>query len=285
MTEPNIVELIQRSLPTLKRGSLRVAQAVLADPAAATRASLAELSAQAGVSEPTVLRFCTALGCSGYAQFKLRIASSLALGAPVAHSQIEAGDPSATVARKIFDHTITSLDWSRRHLDTEAIAQAVDLLAQARRIEFYGFGASGIVAQDAQQKFPLFGVPCSAHQDAHQQLISACMLTPGDAVVAISHTGTTQPLIEAVQTARERGATIIAITGTDSPLAQHAHASILVQTLENTNVYTPTISRIAALVVVDILSVGVSLQRGEAHQRDISSMKRRLAQARRSEGL
>lgn len=280
MTEPNIVELIQRTVPALKRGSLRVAQAVLADPAFATQASLAELSAKAQVSEPTVLRFCAALGCSGYSQFKLRVASSLALGAPMAHSQIEASDDSATVARKIFDHTITSLDWTRRHLDTDAIARAVDLLAKARRIEFYGFGASGIVAQDAQQKFPLFGVPCVAHQDSHQQLISASMLAPGDAVVAISNTGTTRSLIETTRTARERGADIIAITGSDSPLARYAHVSLIAETLENTNVYTPTISRIAALVIVDILSTGVSLLRGDAHQLEISAMKHRLAQAR-----
>lgn len=282
MTEPNIVELIQRTVPTLRRGSLQVAQAVLADPAYVTQASLAELSARAGVSEPTVLRFCTALGCSGYSQFKLRVATSLALGAPSAHSQIEPADSSATVARKIFDHTITSLDWTRRHLDTEAIARAVELLAQARRIEFYGFGASGIVAQDAQQKFPLFGVPCVANQDSHQQLISASMLAPGDVVVAISNTGTTRSLIELTRTARERGAGVVVITGSDSPITRYADVSIIAETLENTNVYTPTISRIAALVIIDILSTGVSILRGDAHQLEVSAMKRRLAEARRT---
>lgn len=282
MTELNIIELIQRMVPTLKRGSLQVAQTVLADPAFVTQASLAGLSTKAGVSEPTVLRFCATTGCSGYSQFKLRVAKSLALGAPMLHSQIEAADSCATVARKIFDHTITSLDWTRRHLDTDAIARAVELLANARRIEFYGFGASGIVAQDAQQKFPLFGVPCIAHQDSHQQLISASLLSAGDVVLAISNTGATRSLIEIVRTARERGASVVVITGSDSPITRYADVSIITETLENTNVYTPTISRIAALVIVDILSTGVSLLRGDSHRIEVSAMKRRLAEARRT---
>ncbi len=280
MTESNIVELIRRAAPTLKRGGARVAQTVLADPAFVTQASLAELSAKAEVSEPTVLRFCAGLGCSGFSQFKMRIATSLALGAPMAHSQIHPTDDTATVARKIFDHTITSLDWTRRHLDIAAITSAVELLFKARRIEFYGFGASGIVAQDAQQKFPLFGVPCVVHQDSHQQLISASMLTPTDAVVAISNTGSTRSLIENVRVARERGAKIVVITGSDSPITRYADVSIIAETLENTNVYTPTTSRIAALVIVDILSTAVSVLRGDSHQQEVGTMKRRLAEAR-----
>ncbi len=278
--DQNILELIDRTRPGLRRGSLQVAATVLADPAFAARASLAELSVRAGVSEPTVLRFCTTLGCEGFTQFKLRVVQSLVLGAPMAHSEIDAGDAPAIVATKIFDHTITSLDWTRRKLDHVAIERAVALLLAAHRIEFYGFGASGIVAQDAQQKSPLFGVPCNASEDSHQQLISASMLKPGDVVVAISNTGATRSLIEVVRTARDRGARIIAVTGSDSPIVRFADVAIIAETLENTNVYTPTISRLAALIVIDILSISVALQRGADHLADVRDMKKHLAEKR-----
>lgn len=280
MIEPNILELIARTQPTMRRGNLRVAETVLADPAAVAQASLADLSARAGVSEPTVLRFCTALGCEGYKQFKLRLVQSLALGAPSAHSVLDAQDSPQTVATKIFDHTITSLDWTRRHLDRDAIARAVELLLAARCIEFHGFGASGIVAQDAQQKFPLFGVPCVAQQDSHQQLIAASMLKPGDVLVAISNTGATRSLIEVARTARERGAKVIAITGSDSPITRFADVAVIAETLENTNVYTPTISRLAALVVIDILSTSVAIRRGEPLLSDVQDMKKHLSEKR-----
>ncbi|ABM57833.1 MurR/RpiR family transcriptional regulator [Verminephrobacter eiseniae] len=280
MAEENILALIERIRPTLKRGSLNVAQAVLHDPAAIAQASLADLSARAGVSEPTVLRFCNTVGCDGFTQLKLRLVQSLALGAPLAHSELREKDSPQTVATKIFDHTITSLDWTRKKLDQDAIAKAVALLLKARRIEFFGFGASGIVALDAQQKFPLFGVPCIAHQDSHQQLIAASMLNPEDAVVAISNTGSTRSLIEVVRTVKERGASVVVITGSRSPITRYADISIIAETLENTNIYTPTISRLAALVVMDILAISVAIQRGAGHLRDVQDMKRHLAEVR-----
>lgn len=280
MSDSNILQLIERQRPGLKRGSLQVAQTVLADPSAAAQASLAELSAKAGVSEPTVLRFCATLGCEGFTQFKLRIAQSLVLGAPLAHSELGEDDGPDVVTTKIFDHSITSLDWTRRHLDREAIARAVALLLAAQKIEFYGFGASGIVALDAMQRSPLFGVPCIAHSDSHQQLISASMLKPGDVAVAISNTGSTRSLIEIARTARERGAKVVVITGSDSPIVRFGDVAIIAETLENTNVYTPTISRLAALIVIDILSTSVALQRGSAHLADIQDMKKHLAEKR-----
>ncbi len=75
---------------------------------------------------------------------------------------------SSRSSGKIFDYTITSLDWARNHLD-RARSRRRRLLGDARAIEFFGFGASGIVAMDAQQKFPLFGAPCGAQVDSHQR--------------------------------------------------------------------------------------------------------------------
>jgi DNA-binding MurR/RpiR family transcriptional regulator len=278
----NILELIDRARPNLRRGSRQVAEYILANLDSIADTSLAELARLAQVSEPTVLRFCATIGCSGFRDFKVRVVQSLALGAPATHSVLGRDDDPEKVATKIFDYTITSLDWARKKLDFAAIGRAVDLLANAKRIEFFGFGASGIVAQDAQQKFPLFGVPCIAHQDSHQQFIAASMLKPGDAVVAISNTGSTRSLIEVARTAKERGATVIVITGSNSPLTRFCDVAVIAETLENTDVYTPTTSRLAALVIVDILSTSVALRKGEQHSLDVLDMKKRLTDMRTS---
>jgi DNA-binding MurR/RpiR family transcriptional regulator len=92
------------------------------------------------------------------------------------------------------------------------------------------------------------------------------MLSPGDAVVAVSDTGTTRGLIEAARTRRERGAGVVVITGSDSPIVRYADVAVIAETLENTDVYTPTTSRLAALVIIDILSTSVALRRGDAHR-------------------
>lgn len=276
----NILEVISRRYPHLRRSDRKVADLVIADPASILRAKLADVAAAADVSEPTVMRFCAAIGCAGFQDFKIQLAQSLALGISPTQSAITAEDPPADVATKIFDYALTSLDWARKKLDPTAIAQAVDMLSAARRIEFMGFGASGIVARDAQQKFPLFGVPCGAPTDAHQQFMTASMLGPGDVVVAISNTGVTRSLIEIVRKAKENGAKTIGISGSQSAILRYCDVGIVVETLENTDLYTPTISRIAALVIIDILSTCVALTRGTDHIKRVADMKQHLTEMR-----
>jgi RpiR family carbohydrate utilization transcriptional regulator len=279
----NILEVVRTRHPALRRSERKVADAVLSDPRRVLGSTLAETARIAAVSQPTVIRFCAAVGCAGYPDFKLRLAQSLVLGTPATHSALLGTDPPAAVVEKIFDYTLTSLDWARHHLDRAAVERAVGLLEQARRIEFFGLGASGIVAQDAQQKFPLFGVPCGAQADSHQQLMTAAMLRPGDVAVAISNTGATRSIVEIAGIARAGGAAVIGITGTPSPLLDVCDVALIVETLENTELYTPTISRIAALVIVDVLATAVALRRDEEHHHRLARMKRRLAELRAGE--
>lgn len=278
--QANVLEVIRTMLPRLRKSDRKVAETVLADPGRALNATVAEAAAIAGVSQPTVIRFANAIGCLGYQDFKIRLAQSLALGVAATHSVLLESDGAETIARKIFDYTVTSLDWARNHLDHKAVAEAVDILAAAEAIQFFGFGASGIVAADAQQKFPLFGVPCGAEADSHQQFIAAAMMRPGHVAVAISNTGSTRSVIETARVARENGAKVIGLVGGDSPLVAHCDVAIIVETLDNTNIYTPTTSRIAALVVIDILSTSVALRRDEAQKARVAAMKRRLREAR-----
>jgi RpiR family carbohydrate utilization transcriptional regulator len=276
----NILETVRRMAPQLRRSDRKVADLVLADPHRMLTATVADTATRAGVSQPTVIRFATAIGCAGYQDFKLRLARSLAFGTPATHSVLLDDDAPDTVIEKIFDYTITSLDWARRRLDRAALGRAIDVLAGARSIEFFGLGASGVVAGDAQQKFPLFGVPCGAQADSHQQVMAASMMRPGDVAVVISHTGATRSISDVARVARENGAQVIGIVGTVTALAEQCDVVLLVETLDNTDVYTPTTSRIAALVVIDVLSTSVALRRDPAHRERIAAMKHRLTALR-----
>jgi len=271
----NILEAIRTALPELRKSDTKVAKLVLAEPMRLLDATVAEVAALADVSQPTVIRFCVAIGLSGFAEFKIRLAQGLALGTSATHSVISDSDDLSAVANKIFEYTLTSLDEARRHLDLHALGRAVDALAAARSIEFFGFGASGLVAQDGQQKFPLFGVPCRAQSDSHQQIMAASMMTPGDVAIVVSNTGRTLQLVEAARIAREN-ATVIGLVGAAGPLSELCDIVLLVSTHDNTNVYTPTTSRIAALVMIDILSTAVALRRDVAHLERLQRMKRGL---------
>ncbi|MBU2937166.1 MULTISPECIES: SIS domain-containing protein [Pacificibacter] len=279
---PNVLEVISKTIDTLRKSDRKVAEVILANPSAATQFKLAELARLAEVSEPTVVRFCNAVGCSGYQDFKIRLAGSLAFGLPSAHAEIGEDDTLPSVISKLFDFNLSSLDWVRSKLQHDALAEAAEAILTAKSLHFVGFGASSIVAMDAQQKFPLFGVQCQATVDFHQMLIEAAMMGEGDILVAISNSGTTREVAQCVKLAREQGALTIGLTGQESPISRYCDINILIETLENTDLYTPTISRVAALVVIDILSTYVALRRSPEHRAKIAEMKRVLSEFRSS---
>ena len=276
----NILQKIQKTRPFLSKSELKVADVVLADPNASIRSSIAALARTADVSEPTVNRFCRSLDCSGFPDFKLRVAQSLASGTPYVNSNVDPNDSVRDFSTKIFELTVSSLEDAKSNLDYETIGKAIDALAGARRIEFYGLGASASVALDAQHKFFRLNTPVVAYTDVMMQRMSASAASRGDAIVIISYTGRTIATVEAAKLAREAGATVIGITMSDSPLAQHCSLVIGVETAEDTDVYTPAVSRLVHLVVIDVLATGVTLKRGPDFVDHLKKIKNSLKATR-----
>jgi len=241
---------------------------VLNDPRRILNTTVAVTAGLANVSQPTVIGFCTSVGCEGFLDFKLRLAQSLAFGLPASHSVIVDADGPKDVAEKIFDYMMTSLDWARRHLDTNELSRAMDSLVTADRIEFFGFGA-----------------PCGAETNSRQQAMVASCLKPGDMAVVISNTAATRSVIEIARLARESGETVIVLVGMRGPLVERCDIVLPAETLENTNIYTPTISPIAAPTVIDIPSAAVVMRCGEDHIAKLTKMKRNLAYLRVTERL
>lgn len=266
----------------LRPSERKVAETLSANAEWFSRATLAEIAARAEVSEPTVLRFTRSVGFTGFQDFKYHLIKNLATPAVPVHSAIDEADSLETVAAKIFGSSITALADVRESLDRAVLGQAVDLLAQASDVIVLGFGASGVVGQDLAQKFPLFGIPINAPTDAHQQFMAAALARPTTVVVAISNTAATVEVLNSAAEARKRGAGVIAICGTEGPLTRLADVVLLAGSGEDTDAFTPTTSRLAQLVVVDVLAVAVALRAGRLERQDLRRMKRRLTQMRTS---
>jgi len=249
----------RESLPTAER---RVADLVLERPHELLQMSLAAVAQQAQVSEPTVIRCCRSLGCSGFADFKLRMAQGLASGQMFVHADARPEDSVAEMAAKVFGKAARTLLQVRSQLDPGRLERAIALLCAARRVECYGLGSSGIVAADAQHKLFRLGLPSVAYSDAHVHGMAATMLRPGDVVMAISASGRTVDLLSSVDLARESGAEVIGITALGSPLAARCTVALELLVDEDTDIYTPMTTRLAQLAVIDVLAVGVALRQG-----------------------
>ncbi|MGA9617661.1 MAG: transcriptional regulator HexR, partial [Serratia proteamaculans] len=188
----NTLEKIQSHLELLSKSERKVAEVILASPQTAIHSSIATLARMADVSEPTVNRFCRRLDTKGFPDFKLHLAQSLANGTPYVNRNVEEDDSVASYTGKIFESVMASLDTVKANLDIAAINRAVDLLTQAKKISFFGLGASAAVAHDAMNKFFRFNIPVVYFDDIVMQRMGCMNSSEGDVVVLISHTGRTK---------------------------------------------------------------------------------------------
>ncbi len=279
-----MLERVQAALPALPPAEQRVAKLVLADARSFASLPVSELADRAHVSKPTVVRFCRSVGYDGLADFKLKLAGTVNEGVPFVHRAVDEDDKPGDIVVKVVDNAVSALLAYRNQAAAAAFERAIDALAGAgkrgRRIEFYGVGNSGIVAQDAQHKFFRLGVTAAAVSDGHVQVMSATMLQPGDCVVIISNSGRSRDLLDAAEIARRKGATTIVITASGSPLARAAggaqHILLAADHPEDYDRYSPMVSRLLHLVIVDILTTGVALRLGAELRPMLAEIKRNL---------
>jgi len=249
----NLLQHIAQSRHLLRKSELKVADHVLLDPAAVMHSSMADLAHSVGISEPTIVRFCRAIGCSGFQDLKLKLAQTL--------------------------HTLMEV---REKLDPVELQRAVSLMSQAQRVEFYGFGASGAVAADAQHKFFRLLLTAAAYSDPHMQAMSAVTLKPSDVAICISQSGRSKDLLITANLVRESGASLITLCPSQTPLAELSTVNLAIDVHEDTEIYTPLTSRIAHLVVIDVLAMGVAMARGPSLVNHLKSVKRSLRSLRLS---
>lgn len=255
------LERIRKARAQFSPAELKVATFILAHPRALMSEPISEIARRADVSQPTVIRFCRTMGCQGLADFKLKLASGVTGTVPVAHSQVHVGDSPLDVGVKVVDNTIAAMMEVRDNLNPDVLSKVIEILSQAGHIEFYGFGSCGLVAEDAQQKFFRLGIPSAASSDPQLQEVSAALLKKGDVVVFISNSGRLRHLATAVDAAANSGATIIALAPSNSPLSRRADFTLAVEHDEDSMMHIPMVSRILLLLLVDVLAVGVSLNR------------------------
>jgi RpiR family transcriptional regulator, carbohydrate utilization regulator len=280
-----MLERVKASLPSLAPAEQRVGKLVLGDPRAFANLPISTLADRAHVSKPTVVRFCRSMGYDGLSDFKLKLAGSVNEGVPFIHRSVDADDKTGDVMVKVIDNTVAAFLKYRNDAITGSIEKAVTALAETyttgRRIEFYGAGNSGIVAQDAQHKFFRLGVNAIAYSDGHMQVMSASMLGVGDCVVVISNSGRTRDLMDACDIARKNGATTIVITTSGSPLASAGNIHLAADHPEGFDKYSPMVSRLMHLMIIDILATCVALRIGGAKlQPMLQGMKNNLRSKR-----
>lgn len=237
-----------------------MADVVLADVTFAVGASNGEIARRAGASEPTVTRFCRAIGCDGVRDFKLKLAQSVVVG----RLYLAPGDPAPPTTDGsplwsiVFGEARNAIAAVEHSVDPADILKAAELVAAAHQVLIFGLGGSSTaLAQETQNRLFRYGVVALTHSDPYVLKMTAATLRPNDLVIAISGTGRTREVIEVVELAKHYRAKTIGITAPDSELATICDVKLTVDIPEYPDPLKPTASRYAFLLIIDLLSTAV----------------------------
>jgi len=258
--------------PALHPAEKRVADYLLQNASAIVGLSITELADQCAVSEATIVRLCQGLGYRGYQELRLILSNDSGVAASDIHEEVVPEDTTTELVRKVFNSSGQALQDTLAVLDYDEFDRAVEAVARASSVYFYGVGGSGAIAFDAAHKFLKIGMLAVAHNDPHLQAMSASVMKRGCVAVGISHTGTTVDTIHALTQARESGATTICITSySRSPITQVADIKLVTASRASSLRGEAILARLVELALLDALYVAVSLRR---YDKTLESIRR-----------
>ena len=271
----DILPRLQGMMDSMTRAEVRIAKRILASPNDVVRSSVRTVAADLGVSEPTILRFCRAIGCEGFKDLKFRLIQELALSQAIsdqaqrATKVTGAADPGAKNKDpdddRVFDTIIEALTRTRATLVHKDLLSSAQAIAKAGRVVVYGIGgSSAVLATEAHNRLFRLNIPTMVFTDGYTQRMSAAILAEGDVALFISSTGRPRELQESLELAKYCKATCIAITDKETPLGRDAdiclHVGLAASGVEEIQ---PNPMRFAQLFVIDRLAYAVAAVLGE----------------------
>ena len=285
---PDIIAQIKDGYGRMRPAEQAVADAVLSDVQMAVDASNAVIALRAGVSQPTVTRFCRAIGCDGVRDFKLQLARSLVVGQlylaandsrgqALGQAVSGKGPGTGTVPHfwgSILDEAHRALREVERQINPDLVTRAAEEIAAAQRVAAFGLGgSSSSLAEEMQHRLFRYGVPITALRDHFLAGMTAATFRANDVFIIISATGRTREVIETVNLVKSSRIRTIAITAPDSELAAIADIALTVRIKETPDTLTPSASRFAFLAIIDLVAAATGYQLGPAARENLRRIK------------
>lgn len=267
----DILVRLRQTLPDLSPSEQRIARSALDDPSGVAGLRITEVAERNSTSTATVARFCKRVGFEGYKSFCLALARAGAnehgrrLEFGVSEGDIDTADTMAEVVSKLAFQEARAVQETAAMLDLAQLDRVVNAIIAAPVVDLFGSASSGLAAQDLQQKLRRIGYQANASSDAHLALTSAAVLPPRSVAIAFSHSGETEEALSTLHTATQRDAFTVAVTNfPGSPLAQAADAVLTTAARETRFRYGAMSSRMAQLMIVDLIFLGVAQRSPDA---------------------
>jgi DNA-binding MurR/RpiR family transcriptional regulator len=262
LVEEHVGELVRHRLADLSPAERRLGRVLLASYPIAGLESLARLAERAGVSPPTVTRFITRLGYSGYLEFQdaLRQEVQARLSSPLARYDIAPGrDDVRSPLDRAFESFHAGLSATLALVSPGEFDQVVELLGdRGRRVWVVGGRVSDGLARYLAGQLGLLR--------PWVHLLAAERSTPAqhvidfgkrDVLLAFDFRRYQRDTIRSSQEAATRGSTVVLVT---DPWLSPASASARHVLVVGVDSFAPFDSMVGGLALIEAL-VGAVLGR------------------------
>ena len=250
-----LFKIIREQRPDKAKTWQRIADFILSDPATATTLKLKEFSERIGVSEGSVVNFARSLGYEGYIELKVGIAQA---AGKFSHRYETTGEHSPFSA--IASAAKLSLDESVQTLCNDALCKLASLLAHTKgRVLVCGKHTSGQIAHILAGYLQRLGIPAFTAEDAR---LAVNALGEGDHLIAITYSGSTTEILEAVSTAKQRGVHLSCITAFEkAKIPRLCDVCLTFTSAEAKEGEFPIVARLVQLAVCDALCAAIGAER------------------------
>ncbi|WP_409967938.1 MurR/RpiR family transcriptional regulator [Bengtsoniella intestinalis] len=274
MSHTNVFEKIDQEYYQLTAAERKVGDYIRYQRTRTQYMSISELAEECGVADATISRFCRRLGYKGYNAFKLAIANSTGKTTEqtATTGDITPQDSVEELCQKLYTANVEAMRQTLEVIAPEAIAQAVEMLHQAKFVYCMGQGGSMILAQEAAHALSTAKQGFVPVWDSHIQAMTAAQMTPDDVGLIFSYSGATKDLEDILTLIHSCGATSVLITAfPKSPGAALADVVLRCGAKEGPLQVGSIGARIAQLFLVDVLFQELIRRRGEIYdeRRDV----------------
>lgn len=219
--------------------------------------SITDLAEACEVGDTSVFRFCKTLELKGYQEFKMQLSLSLhdeTTGQGRLEGDISLKDSFAEVSRKVLNTNMSALEETYSLLNEESFDRVIRFLYEAKRICFFGVGASMLSAMKATNKFLRIEPKVFCVSDSHMQAMAASMMGEGEVAVIFSYSGATKDTIHVAELAKRAGAATICITRfVKSPLTSFSDVTLLCGANEGPLQGGSTSSEVSQMFLIDLM--------------------------------
>lgn len=217
----------------------------------------AEMGNNIGVSQSSVIKFIKKIGFNKFGEFKIQLTKELEnikQNKDKIHSEIYLDDSLEDISFKVFNETIKAMEDTLKIIDHKYFEKIIDIIKTSKKILLVGSGMSSIVAKDLEIKLIKIRIDALHYESSHMQLMKLATMDKEDLIIAISHRGETEDVIDVIKKANKKGIKVLSITSIEKNTVANLSDFNLKVISEETNFRSSAISsRMAQLILNDII--------------------------------